>query len=206
MMFRVRVDSQRNDQGFLDFLQQYKSYVCVFHELPHGNPHYHMFIEDTMSLSIDALRKRVDRNFNVKGADRSVKECDASRVNEYIQYLYNQKHGNVSTHIGHRNIDDSLLLQLQTQAKDVADDFAHRKKVKQSKQQVSQYDLAEEVRSRLSELHKLTFTIEDYTKVAIQVMRKHRKAFCKYSLGRIIMTAMDDEKIVAQMQNYFHEL
>lgn len=206
MLFRVRVDSQRNDQSFLDFLHNYKSYVCVFHELPHGNPHYHMFIEDTMSLSIDALRKRVDRNFNVKGADRSVKECDMSRVNEYIQYLYNQKHGNSATHITHCNIDDALLLQLQAQAKDVADDFAQRKKVKSDRQQITQYDLAEEVKSRLSELHKTEFTIEDYTKVAIQVMRKHRKAFCKYSLGRIIMTAMSDEKIIDQMRNYFHEL
>lgn len=207
MKFRVRVDSPRDDEKFLKFLNAYAGYVIVHHVLPHGNPHYHIYIDASNTIiSIDAIRKRIDRYFSVKGPDRSVKECDPERINEYVQYLFNEKHGNVPTLIGNSGFNDTLLLQLQTQAKDVADDFAQRKKVKLDKKQVSQYDLVEEVQAGIKALHIDDPTIEQYTKVAIQVMRKHRKAFCKFSLGRIIMSAMKDEEVVAQMQNYFRML
>lgn len=202
MKFRVRVDSSLSVS---DFVQPYSSHVVVHHILPHGNPHYHMYIEDTQSLSVDALRKRVDRYFNVKGPQRSIKVCDDSRVNEYVQYLFNEKHGNKATLVSTGNFDSTLLLQLQAQAKDVANEFTSRQKSKSDKGP-SQYDLAEEVKDRLKDLHKQDYSIEDYTRSAIQVMRKHRKAFCKFSLGRIIMTAMKDDEIVQQMQNYFHTM
>lgn len=206
MRFRIRIDSDRNDDHFIKFLEKYSSYVLVHHVLPHGNSHYHIYVNDTFSLSIDALRKRIDRYFNVKGSDRSIKDCSEDRINEYVQYLFNQKHGNIATLIKFSNFDEPLLHKLQEQAKDVADDFASRKKVKSVKQQITQYDLAEEVIEGMKNLHKEEYTIEDYTLVAVKVMRKHRKAFCKFSLGRIIMTAMSDESIVNQMRNYFHTM
>lgn len=206
MKFRVRVDSERSDDAFLSFLKPYSSYVLVYHELPHGNPHYHIYVDDLMSLSIDAFRKRIDRHFKVSGPDRSVKDCDPTRTNEYVQYLFNEKHGNKAVLVGSVNFDSTLLLQLQTQAKDVADDFALRKKVKSAKQQISQYDLAMEVKELLESIHKTEYSIEEYTRAAITVMRKHRKAFCKFSLGRIIMTAMKEEQIIDQMRNYFHAM
>ena len=43
------------------------------------------------------MRARVDSVFKVKGADRSVKQCDDDRVLEFVQYLFNTKHGNIST-------------------------------------------------------------------------------------------------------------
>ena len=59
-----------------------------------------------------------------------------------------------------------------------------------------------------SNLPHIRKTVQDYTLAAIAVMNRHRKAFCDFSLRKVIFTAMchsDMGKVtmVRRMQEYF---
>lgn len=202
-MFRVRVDivNDLNSDDLLEVCGSPDTHVLVRHELPHGNPHFHLWLPT--DLTDKAIRQRLDRKFKLKSTDRSVKICDPNRINEYVQYMFNTKHGNRWEIISVRNFDDKLLNDLIKAAKEISDDFEERN---QQKDKPTIYSLAMEVRN----VFKHTYHISDnpvenlgkrqapegydeyleHLKIAISVCRKHRQPFEENYLRRLITTAI----------------
>lgn len=208
MLFRVRVDGQ-DDETVTKFLEQYYSYVLVHHVLPHGNPHYHAYVEDRMSLSIDSFRARVKRYFKItERSDYSVKKCDDDKANEYVQYLFNTKHGNQPRMVKSHNFCDDVLTQCQKDAKDVSDDYELRSKEREkNKSTATIYQLGIELQQLLNENHVSEDpTIGEYTRYAIQICHKHHKSCEPNMLIKIVSTAMSlrqPDRLVQRVQEYF---
>lgn len=203
MKFRLRIDGE--DQSRIqEFCSGYPEYVLVSHVLPHGNPHFHAYINAPMVMSDQAFRMRVKRCFNPQSrSDYSVKVCDQDKQDEYIQYLFNTKHGNVARLVSYQ-YDDDMLATAQKGAQEVTDDFKQRQKSRKSKGPTI-YDLAEEVNQNVSES---TMSIKDYTECAIKVLHSHRKTCEPNMLIKLVSTARsfkDKDFLVKKVQFYFQE-
>jgi len=201
--FRLRIDQQGDVtiDALEKFLKPYKTCLLVHHELPHGNPHWHAYVDATNNtIGIEAIRNRLKKTFTLPSGSYSLKSCDESRINEYIQYLFNTKHGNKWSIAFVHNVSDDIIANAQQNAEKVSADYAAARKVTPV---VTLYELAEET----AELMKgKPDTIEQYTLAAVAVCRRHRKAFCKFTLAKIISTARSDGSLVKSLQEYFHEI
>lgn len=196
-MFRIRVDivNDLNSDSLIEVCDSV-AHVVMRHELPHGNPHYHMWVKtDTKE---NTLRQRFKRKFGfLKSSDYSIKKCDEERTNEYVQYMFNTKHGNKWELIDTHNFDLKLLDDLKEAAKKVSADYDAIPKSKTTSGPTI-WDLAQEVEIKYNQVQssKINFQQLDsdkitiYTDVAIEVMRKHRKAFDEFLLRKVITTAM----------------
>lgn len=229
-MFRIRIDIKNdlNSDQLLEVCDS-KSHVVVRHELPHGNPHFHLFVDN--GLKENTFRQRLKRKFPfLESSDYSIKTCDPNRINEYVQYMFNTKHGNKWELIDVHNFDDNELHRLQIQAKDVTDEFASNKKNK-SNSRLTIWDIAQEVASIIDEdirqihlgnqpiyfftqkyVDDQEYKIRIYTEVAIQTMRKHKKAFDEFLLRKVISTAMSSQPdgvkllVLKMHKNFVHYL
>lgn len=196
MLFRIRVDEGTPDpegRSFRDQMVDYlkeKSHVLVHHVLPHGNPHYHVYVDHMLFKSIAAYKyqwKKLDFVKPLKQTDWSIKECSPERVNEYLAYLFNTKHGNVATLVS-STID---CAQPQAAAKAVSDDFAIRADLrKDKKQSVTTWDMAQELKQWIDAHEDDHDWQPDMVAEAIEIHRRHHKSFCSFSLSRMIQTAM----------------
>jgi len=70
--------------------------VLVHHILPNGNPHFHFYLKSRFN-SVASAKYNFKKRFVVDKTDWSLKECAADRRDEYLQYLFNTKHGNKPT-------------------------------------------------------------------------------------------------------------
>lgn len=203
-MYRIRLDII-NDLNADQLIQacQPTSHVIVRHELPHGNPHYHAYV--VSDVKENTLRQRIKRlDLNLKSTDYSIKKCTPDRTNEYVQYMFNTKHGNKWELIDSHNFDDQLLHQLQIQAKAITDEFTHHKTSKSHKP--TMYDLAMEVRQRFTQIHNISnnpvenlgkhqapegyIEYREHLELAIKVCRKYNQAFEENYLRRLVTTAL----------------
>lgn len=211
MKLRLRIDAD-DDDNVIQFLKPYYAYVLVHHVLPHGNPHYHAYVDDKMSLSIDAFRARVKRYFKTqKSSDYSVKKCDDDKVNEYVQYLFNTKHGNTSRLVTTVNFDDELLVSLQKSAQDVSDDYEQRTRTREKLNKgPTIFQLGVELKDMLDSTHvNDDITISDYSRGAIAICHKHHKSTEPNMLIKIVSTAMSfkqPDRLVKKVQEYFREV
>lgn len=204
--YRIRVDAVEgfDVDGLLEAVQS-TTHVTVRHELPHGNPHYHIY---AVSEIKDAnLRKRLKAKFPMlTKTDYSVKKCDEERINEYVQYMFNTKHGNRWELVNKSNFDDSILDGLMEAAKEVSAAYVQHHKQKKPTGPTL-WDLAEQV---TIEYNKLTLIGEDYdqkriiayTDCAIQVLRHNKKAFDEFLLRKLITTAMSESPKGKEMLRY----
>lgn len=246
MKFRVRLDLNDDNLSQVElavarqtlfewFAIISKECIVVHHRLPHGNPHYHIYFEAIECNSLDAMRMRIKRQFRPQNrSDYSVKKCDDGREDEFIQYLYNTKHGNIPTYIADYNIGASRIAKCMALAQEISTNFeATRKSKKQSGP--TQYDMSDEVYElivqkygkdktvfqRMIEEDKESFNpwthmveadlYEDCVRFAIQVCRKHRKGFDHYSLRKIVHPAYirfshcEKQFVASMVQNFFRE-
>lgn len=208
-MFRVRIDGH-DDDNVSKFFEPYKSCVLVHHTLPHGNPHYHAYVNATNNtIGIDAFRARVKRYFKPESrTDYSVKKCDDDKINEYVQYLFNTKHGNQSRVVLVNNFDNDLLNSLREDAKAISDDYQRRTTIRKESKGVTIYQLGEELGDLIEQNHIIEPTMRDYTLHAIQVCRKHMKPCDRNMLIKIVSVAMSrsdsgKEVLVKSVQEYF---
>lgn len=198
MLFRLRVDEvNANVQEQLTKLMSGHEHVLVKHVLPNGNPHFHAYV-DLDYNSRQALRYHIDTKCKTKAAERSVTSCDPERKDEYIQYLFNTKHGN-QWRIVSSTVDTT---EHQAKALAVATEFEESKPPKEKKQQgPTMWDMAQEIHQLFvlthvrmpsnqfpSEIHR------EYAKLAIQVCRKYKKGFCDYTLTKLVQTAMGEHE------------
>lgn len=204
-MFRLRVDIPETglDSDDLIAVCEATEYVAVHHILPTGNPHYHLYVKT--DLKENTLRLRIKRKFQFqKSSDYSLKTCNPQMVNEYVQYMFNTKHGNKYELIGFNNFDENLLNSLIANANQVSTEFETKTKNKRTKPTV--YELAMEVRDRFKEIHhimdnpveSLGYALapegyaeyEEHLQIAIKVCRKYSQPFEEHYLRRLVTTAI----------------
>lgn len=210
-MFRIRIDivNDLNSDDIIEIVDS-EAHVVVRHELPNGNPHYHAWIKT--SLKENTIRLRLKRKFTqLKSSDYSIKKCDEGRVNEYVQYMFNTKHGNKWELIDTHNFDNQLLDDLKENAKKISTDFAESQTKSKSKGPTI-WDIAQEVETIVKpQIEQTSFgygraedfqldsatehkNITIYTDTAIHVLRKHKKAFDEFLLRKVISTAMSSDE------------
>lgn len=186
MKFRLRIDGEDQNQ-IEQFCKGYAEYVIVFHVLPHGNPHFHAYINAPMVMSAQTFRMRVKRVFNpATRNDYSVKECDEDKQDEYISYLFNTKHGNVATLVAH-NLDDTYVNRCKESAKDISTDFQQRQQQRRTKS-VTLYDIAMEV-------DDITKDDNDLIVNTIRVLHRHLKVHDDFLITKIITTIQSKRDI-----------
>lgn len=202
-MFRIRID-EKSGLNVVDFIESIgaTTYVLVHHVLPHGNPHYHAYVET--EIKEQTLRQRIKRNGYV-ASEFSLKKCDNERKNEYIQYLFNQKHDNVPNLIKSYNFPSELLDRLQIQARDVAEEFSRNKTIKRNSRPTI-FELAKEITEKYNEKYpqktvnnlgtNWTNSPDGYLEykyhleLAIEVCNKYNQAFEENYLRRLVTTAL----------------
>jgi len=192
-MYRIRLD-EKSDLNVAEFIEATKpqSYVLVHHVLPHGNPHYHAFLE--CEIKEQTLRQRIKRA-GLSASDFSLKKCDPTRKDEYIQYLFNEKHGNRFTLVATHNINSEYLDQLQIQAKTIADNYKATQDNKRSSRPTI-YDIAEETSALVHQTHIIPVNLDYYTlykyhlKAAILICKKYRQPFEEFYLRKIAVTSI----------------
>lgn len=198
MLFRLRVDEVNPTvQEQLSKLLSGHEHVLVKHVLPHGNPHFHAYA-DLEYNSRQALRYQVDKLCKTKtAAERSVTECDPARKDEYIQYLFNTKHGNQWLLVS-STMDTT---QHQANAGAVAEEFEATRPPKEKKKQgPTMWEMAMETHQLYLLTHVRMLSADspsdvhrEYARCAIQVCRKHKKGFCDYTIQKIVQTAMTED-------------
>lgn len=180
-------------------------HVIVRHELPHGNPHYHAYIKTEIKQA--NLRKKIKTLFpEIQKTDYSLKACDEQRINEYVQYMFNTKHGNKWELIDTLNYDDTALSVAMESAKKISTDYTETH-VKKRDTGPTIWDLAQEleqkVKDRPLKLNQFdTDWITTYTNEAIAIMRNHRKPFDEFLLRKIITTAMSSTEKGRDIMRY----
>lgn len=194
MLFRLRVDEVNLfvQQKFTELLHGHE-HVFVKHVLPHGNPHFHAYA-DLDYKSCQALRYQIDKRFDITKSDqRSVTPCDVDRKDEYIQYLFNTKKGNVWTLLS-STMDVTAHQQAALQ---VTEEFVKSRKGKKL-QGPTTWDLAQYVQTAVAADPEVPETenaiYAQYVHHAILVHREYKKPFCDFSLVRVIQTAMSGSK------------
>jgi len=183
MKFRLRVDERdpETSEKFKKLLTGY-THVLVRHELPHGNPHYHAYVDMPSKSSCPAMRYTIDQLFEIeKSSDRSVKKCDDDKIDLYVQYLFNEKKGNKWTLISH-TFDVDVHVE---RAKAVSEAFHEASKKSTA---ITEWDMALELRSSVEN----TPDISEHAVIdlAIQVRNKYEKPFNDHVLARMIQTAI----------------
>lgn len=190
-MYRIRIDEVQgfSVEGFIQLCNP-KRYVIVHHQLPTGNPHFHAFIDTDVKNA--NLRKKIKTAFPLlQKSDYSIKNCDDDRINEYVQYMFNTKHGNRWRLVDKSNFSDSVLNSLMEAAKEISDDFTERRK---KRKDPTIYDLAVEINDTYKKIYLAEHSsLEQYTRyleIAIKVCHNHRKAFEENLLRRLVTTAI----------------
>lgn len=158
------------------------------------------------------MRMRVKRYFTIeKATDYSVKECDNERVDEYIQYLFNTKHGNLWRRVCDIGIDSARIDCAISNAAQVSDDYDKTVKKKTKSKTVTMYDIAEE----LSEIMKTYKHIEEerdwYLKSiteTIKLCKKYRKGMDYNMICKIVTTytgIVDEDRLARKVIDYFSD-
>lgn len=213
MKFRIRIDDCMNKHLFYEWMEKYEKYVIV-HHMVNDNPHFHMLLDDPKCDSLQNMRMRVKRWFKVeKSSDYSVKKCDDERDLEYLQYLFNEKHGNKSTLLYSAGYTDDIINECRDKAKTVAEEYA---KVSKRKKQITLYDIAEELAEIMKNIEvKRDFYEEEESahyrvasKEVIKLCKKYRKGM-DYNMIIKIMTTytgiVNEDALSRQVFKYFSE-
>lgn len=215
MQFRIRLDKTADANAITvqEFVTKYNQYVVVLHEV-NDNPHYHLLITDSMCMSVQTMRMRVKRYFKVeKASDYSVKECSNDRELEYIQYLFNTKHGNKYTLMSYTGYDSNIIDDCIARAQEVSDEFKASVEKRKKKSTISVYDLAEEVKELMEgHEHVMQESPEDWYRMAslkaIQICKKHRKGMDYNMIVKIVTTytgIVDEKALASKVERYFSD-
>lgn len=207
MKFRIRYDHEHSEEFADEFNDWFykiapsSKIVIVSHVLPHGNPHYHVYFDDPMCMSLDVMRKRFARKWSTKRGDYSVVICDEGREKEYVSYMFNEKHGNKAYLVQNDVFTPDEIIELQENSDKIHQEYL----VKQKDKKPTIYDYAKEVHEMI---HSDDATIAQYTTAALTVLHKYRKSCDPNMLIKIVSTARsfkNREFLIRKVQFYFQE-
>lgn len=186
MSYRVRIDEKVSFEDLMCFFEVFSDLVIV-HHIVNDNPHFHAYIKTEKWKSPQSMRYSIRTRFqNLNKTDYSVKLCDEDRKDEYIQYMFNRKHGNIPT-LKYSTID---ITKHKERADEVANDFMEKYK---NKDDVTNYDLSKMLAEYIRTNGLNQWNHDDKHKLVIQAIELHNKygkAYCEFSLQRMITTAM----------------
>lgn len=201
MLVRGRLDAVAgvNDETLVKWLETVGTdLILVHHVLPQmegtkwdtlkpyedtTNPHYHFYL-NTSYKSAQSLAYQLKKTFTVGKTDWSIKPCDPERRDEYWQYLFNEKHGNKVRLI--KSFTDLETHKLKAQA--ISEDFKGRHKGKAK--EVTQWQLITELVDMIKTMAIDPANTTEISELCIKMHIRHRKAFCFYSIERIVVTAL----------------
>lgn len=210
MKFRVRVDERADTEEWLRAYLTDKQHVLVHHVLPHGNPHYHFYVDLPVVNSVAGYTYQWKKIVDPKGftrSDWSIKQCTDERKPEFLSYLFNTKHGNRATLVSSTEDTSEAVASAQT----ITSAFEERKTnaKKTPAKQVTSWDMSEELRIWIDE-HRDDHEYQlGVIRECIAIHRRHRKTYCVFSLERVIQTALGGstkaEGIVAQVADKLYK-
>lgn len=181
-VYRVRIDSEVR-ANMIDFVDSVSErYILVHHVLPHGNPHYHIYIETKYSQG--NFSTKVKEKFGVTGGQYCVQKCDTDRMIEYCSYLFNAKNGNVATLINFSGFSVLDIATYRENSKLIEKEF----KTKMSAGKKTQFDIVQIVLQRHDP--KLAFLPEVLYDEVISVLKETRTMARPYHVRDIISTVM----------------
>lgn len=186
MRFRVRVDatSEVNSEALTQWAMRKSNRYVVMHHLVHENSHFHLYLDCEDTQSPQSLRYKLKSYFHLLPVEFSVGECDEARIDEYLSYLYNTKHGNVATLIA-TNLPDYQMDTARNAASAISEQYA--KSVK--KKTKSLYDIALEVRSAADDDEERSDT-RAVIHHAIRLLHKYLKCHDSYLVKRVVETVL----------------
>jgi len=158
------------------------------------NPHYHFYCS-TQYKSAQSLGYQLKKAFvNLSKSDWSIKPCDPTRSHEYWQYLFNGKHGNQARLV--KSFTDMESYKLRAAA--ITDDFKGRHSGKPKP--VTAWDIIDQLVDMIKTMNIDTKDIKQIADCCIKLHIKNRKAFCIFSIERLVVTAIAhvDTKVVAE--------
>jgi len=186
MRFRVRVDetSEVSREALTQWvLRKCESYV-VMHHMVNENSHFHLYLADEAIASAQSLRYKLKTYFKLRPVEFSVGECDEARLDEYLSYLYNTKHGNVATLIA-TNLPDYQMDNARNAATAISEQYAKSAKKKTK----SLYEIALEVRTHADEDEERGNT-RAVVHHAIRLLHKYLKCHDSYLVKKLVETVL----------------
>lgn len=190
MLYRIRIDCRIQEDQLRSFFNSYNDIVIVHHQLPKGNPHWHLYLNTERWKSPQSIRYSLRTQFpNLRGGkngDYAIGLCDIDRIDEYLQYLFNRKHGNIPTLV-FSTID---LTNHKKRADEVASDFMEKYG---DKTDITNYDISKMLAEYIRTNGLNQWSYDDKQMVVRQAINLHNqysKSYCEYSLQKVITTAM----------------
>jgi len=186
MRFRVRVDEtgEVNRETLTQWVPKKCHKYVIMHHMVNENSHFHLYMDSHETASCQSLRYKLKSYFKLMPVEFSVGECDEARMDEYLSYLYNTKHGNVATLVA-TNLPDYQMDTARNAASAISEQYAKsaKKKVK------SLYDIALEVRSAADEDEDRSDT-RAVVHHAIRLLHKYLKCHDSYLVKRVVETVL----------------
>lgn len=181
MMFRIRIDDTKQVAATVAAWAETVSrkYVIV-HHLVNANSHFHLYLDAPMVMSAQSLRYKVRTKFELDKVQFSVGLCDENRVDEYLSYLFNTKHGNVAT-LHRTNLDRDVIQRATAAAQVVSEEFRSKR---QSNKPKTLYEIAQEVRSSVAD----DTDAGQIVSMTIRLLHKYCKCHDRYLVIKVVDT------------------
>lgn len=181
MKFRLRIDDANNVSATIAAWAETvgNAYVIV-HHLVNDNSHFHLYL-DAQIMSAQALRYRIKSRFSLEPVQYSVGLCDEERIDEYLSYLFNTKHGNIATLHKVKNIPDERLKRVRDAAHVVSEEFAKQRKSKKVK---TLYEIAQEVRASVKD----DTNAEQIIFMSVKLLHKYCKCHDRFLVIKLYET------------------
>jgi len=181
MMFRIRIDDTKQVAATLaEWAETVSRTYVVVHHLVNANSHFHLYLDAPMVMSAQALRYKIKTKFGLDKVEYSVGLCDEARIDEYLSYLFNTKHGNVAT-LHRTNVSGDVIQRAFAAAQVVSEEFRSKRQSSKSK---TLYEIAQEVRATVadetSDLQIINMTI--------RLLHKYCKCHDRYLVLKVIDT------------------
>jgi len=186
MRFRVRVDETAlvNREALTEWVKRKSESYVVMHNMVNENSHFHLYLADDAIASAQSLRYKLKSYFKLQPVEFSVGECDEARLDEYLQYLYNTKHGNVATRVA-TNLPSYTMDDALARANIVSEQYAKSAKKKTK----SLYEIALEVRTSADEDEHGGNTRE-VVRHTIRLLHKYLKCHDSYLVKKVVETVL----------------
>jgi len=181
MMFRIRIDDTKQVAATVaEWAETVSRKHVLVHHLVNANSHFHLYLDAPMVMSANALRYKIRTKFELDKVEYSVGLCDEDRVEEYIQYLFNTKHGNVAT-LHRTNISPDVIKRCRDKAHEVTEEFAKQKKTKKT---ITLYQIAQEVRATVAD----DTNEHQIVQMAIRLLHKYCKCHDRFLVIKLVET------------------
>lgn len=191
MMFRIRIDDTKQVAATVaEWAETVSRKYVVVHHLVNANSHFHLYLDAPMVMSAQALRYKIKTKFNLDKVEYSVGLCDEGRVDEYLQYLFNTKHGNVAT-VHRHNVDGDVIQRAFAAAQVVSEEFRSKRSASKPK---TLYEIAQEVRGSVADEN------DDFQIIQMTIRLLHK--YCKCHDRYLVIKVVDTVKSMVNPSEY----